>query len=77
MCLPIDNNKLRGTNVMAKSDDDTPVFTPNPEAKDAAKSKRMIALGLWAVAIILEIIAIFWLLRPPFDELVASQGFPQ
>ena len=37
----------------------------------------MIALGLWAVAIILELVAIFWLLRPPFDELVASQGFPQ
>ncbi|MEZ5801336.1 MAG: hypothetical protein R3D29_13845 [Nitratireductor sp.] len=25
----------------------------------------------------LEIVAIFWLLRPSFDELVASQGFPQ
>lgn len=54
-----------------------PTFTPNPEAKAQAKSKRTIALGLWAVAIILELVAIFWLLRPPFEELVESQGFPQ
>ena len=46
---------------------------PNPQAR----SKRYIALGLWAVAIILELVAIFWVLRPSFDELVASQGFPQ
>ena len=45
----------------------------NPQAR----SKRIMALGLWAVAIILELIAIFWVLRPSFDELVASQGFPQ
>ena len=56
---------------------DSSIFTASPEAKGKAKSKRMIALGLWAVAIILELVAIFWLLRPPFDELVASQGFPQ
>lgn len=52
-------------------------FDPMPEAKAQAKSKRVIALVLWAVAIILELVAIFWLLRPSFDELVASQGFPQ
>ena len=62
---------------MAKAKKDDLSFTPNPEALAQAKSKRMIALGLWAVAIILELVAIFWLLRPPFDELVASQGFPQ
>ena len=56
---------------------DTPIFTPTPEAKAQAKSKRLIALGLWLVAIILEAVAILWLLRPSFDELVASQGFPQ
>ena len=56
---------------------DAPIFTPTPEAKAQATRNRMIALGLWAVAIILEIVAIFWLLRPPFDELVAAQGFPQ
>jgi hypothetical protein len=56
---------------------DNATFNPMPEAKAKAKNKRIIALGLWAVAIILEIVAIFWLLRPPFDELVASQGFPQ
>lgn len=57
--------------------DAKPTFTPNPEALAKAKRNRMIALGLWAVAIILELVAIFWLLRPSFDELVASQGFPQ
>ena len=56
---------------------DTPIFTPTPEAKAQAKSKRLIALGLWLVAIILEAVAILWVLRPSFDELVASQGFPQ
>ncbi len=54
-----------------------PIFTPAPEAKGQAGQFRMIALGLWAVAIMLELVAIFWLLRPSFDELVASQGFPQ
>lgn len=54
-----------------------PVFTPTPEAKAQATRSRIIALVLWAVAIALELVAIFWLLRPPFDELVASQGFPQ
>lgn len=65
---------------MAKASEDndsTPTFEPMPEAKASAKTKRMIALGLWAVAIILELVAIFWLLRPPFDELVEAQGFPQ
>jgi len=59
------------------ADDTQPTFTPNPEAKGKAKQKRIIALVLWAVAITLELVAIFWLLRPSFDELVASQGFPQ
>ena len=52
-------------------------FTPAPEALAGAKKKRMIALGLWFVAILLEIIAIVWVMRPPFDELVENQGFPQ
>lgn len=54
-----------------------PLFTPTPEAKGQATSKRYIALGLWLVAIVLELVAILWLLRPSFDEMVASQGFPQ
>ena len=65
---------------MAKASKDTSdnfSFEPTPEAAGKAKSKRIFALGLWAVAIILELVAIFWLLRPPFDELVAAQGFPQ
>jgi hypothetical protein len=33
-------------------------FTPAPEALAGAKKKRMIALGLWFVAIALEIVAI-------------------
>ncbi len=53
------------------------VFTPTAEAKSKATSKRVIALILWAVAIGLEAFAIFWIMRPPFDELVANQGFPQ
>ncbi|MCW5951912.1 MAG: ABC transporter ATP-binding protein [Propionibacteriaceae bacterium] len=54
-----------------------PVFTPTPEAKAQSTQKRIIALVLWVVAIALEAVAIFWLLRPPFDELVANKGFPQ
>lgn len=54
-----------------------PVFTPTPEAKAQSTQKRIIALVLWVVAIALEAVAIFWLLRPPFDELVANHGFPQ
>jgi hypothetical protein len=56
---------------------EAPVFTPTPAAKGQATRSRIIALALWAAAIILELVAIFWLLRPPFDELAASQGFPQ
>lgn len=52
-------------------------FTPTPAAKSEATRLRFIALGLWLVAIALEVVAIVWLLRPPFDELVANQGFPQ
>lgn len=59
------------------SQSDKPIFTPAPEALAEAKRNRMIALGLWLGAIILEVVAILWLLRPSFDELVASQGFPQ
>jgi len=55
----------------------TRVFTPAPEAKAQATRSRIIALALWAVAIVLELVAIFWLLRPPFDELAANHGFPQ
>ncbi|MGC3955102.1 MAG: hypothetical protein QM804_12810 [Propionicimonas sp.] len=54
-----------------------PVFTPTPEAKAQSTQKRIIALVLWVVAIALEAVAIFWLLRPPFDELAANHGFPQ
>lgn len=54
-----------------------PIFTPTPEAKAEAKSKRVVALVLWFVAIALEAVAIFWVLRPNFDELVEAQGFPQ
>lgn len=60
-----------------KTVEDKPIFDATPEAKAGARSKRIIALCLWAVAIALELVAIFWLLRPPFDELVAAQGFPQ
>jgi hypothetical protein len=54
-----------------------PVFTPTPEAKAKSTQLRVVALVLWVVAIALEAVAIFWLLRPPFDELAANHGFPQ
>ncbi|WP_157384430.1 hypothetical protein [Nitratireductor soli] len=56
---------------------ENPPFTPAPAAKAQAGRLRIIALGLWLLAIVLELVAILWLLRPSFDELVASQGFPQ
>lgn len=56
---------------------EAPAFTPTPEAKAQATRSRIIAIVLWVIAIALELVAIFWLLRPSFDELVASQGFPQ
>lgn len=56
---------------------ETPVFTPTPAAKGQATRSRIIALVLWAAAIILELVAIFWVMRPTFDELAASHGFPQ
>lgn len=56
---------------------DAPIFTPTPGAKAQATRSRIIALGLWAAAIILELVAIFWVMRPPFDELAANHGFPQ
>lgn len=52
-------------------------FTPAPEAKASATRLRIMAIVLWAIAIALELVAIFWLLRPPFEELAAHQGFPQ
>jgi len=52
------------------------VFTPTPEAKSKATGKRVTALILWLVAIALEAVAIFWVLRPSAEEVVAAQGFP-
>ena len=54
-----------------------PLFTPAPEAKAQATRSRIIALVLWAAAIVLELVAIFWVMRPSFDELAANHGFPQ
>lgn len=65
------------TKASKTSKSETAIFTPTPEAKSQATRNRYIALGLWFVAIVLEIIAIFWLLRPPFEELAAAHGFPQ
>lgn len=52
------------------------VFTPTPEAKGKATRNRVIAFCLWAGAIALQLVAIFWVMRPSFDELVEAQGFP-
>ena len=56
---------------------DAPLFTPTAEAKGKATRLRLIALVLWAAAIALELVAIFWLLRPSFEELAAAHGFPE
>ncbi|TKT74419.1 hypothetical protein [Aquamicrobium sp. LC103] len=67
------------TEAPARSTDqpEKPPFTPAPAAKTQAVRLRIIALGLWLLAIVLQLVAILWILRPPFDELVANQGFPQ
>lgn len=57
--------------------DDVRLFTPTPEAKARSTRLRAVALVLWVVAIALEAVAIFWVMRPPFDELVENKGFPQ
>ncbi|MDR2722154.1 MAG: hypothetical protein LBB54_00270 [Cellulomonadaceae bacterium] len=54
-----------------------PIFTPTAEAKSKATTHRIVALILWLAAIGLEAFAIFWVLRPPFDEMAADHGFPQ
>ena len=48
-----------------------------PGTKERAVPLRITAFVLWGAAIALEIVAIVWLLRPPFDELAANHGFPQ
>jgi len=53
-----------------------PIFTPTPQAKQKARNFRIIALALWIVAIGLEALSIFRVLRPPFDQLAAAHGFP-
>lgn len=40
-----------------------PVWKPNPEAKAKATRFRTIAWSLWIAAIVLEAVAIFWMLR--------------
>jgi len=52
------------------------VFQPTAEAQAKARTLRIIAIALWVVAIGLEAFAIFWVLRPSFDELAAAGGFP-
>ena len=42
---------------------DEPVWTPTPEAKRKATRLRWIAAAAWAVAIGIEIFAIFWILK--------------
>lgn len=43
--------------------DDRPTWTPTPEAKQQATKFRLIAAGLWLLAIAGEAFAIFWVLR--------------
>ncbi|MDR0483620.1 MAG: hypothetical protein LBH13_10810 [Cellulomonadaceae bacterium] len=53
------------------------IFTPTPEAKAKATRNRIIAWICWALAIAGEAVAIFVVLRPSADDVVAHQGFPQ
>jgi len=61
----------------AKAPREVPAWKPAPEAKAQSTRLRLIALVLWVVAIALEAVAIFWVLRPPFEQLAAAHGFPQ
>jgi len=54
-----------------------PHWQPTPEARGNANRLRLIALVMWVVAIALEAVAIFWVLRPTTDEMAAAHGFPQ
>jgi len=54
-----------------------PRWQPTAEAKGNANRLRVIALAMWVVAIALEVVAIFWVLRPTADQMAAAHGFPQ
>ncbi|WP_025133218.1 hypothetical protein [Leucobacter sp. PH1c] len=47
----------------ARGEDRTPAWTPTPEAKSQATQRRIIAWVLWALAIGLQLFAIFWILK--------------
>lgn len=59
-----------------RADAAEPTWQPTPEGKRRALTLRLVAAGLWLVAIALEAFAIFWLLRVPVEELEAAGGFP-
>lgn len=54
-----------------------PHWQPTAEARGNANRLRLIALVLWVIAIALEAVAIFWVLRPTTAEMAAAHGFPQ
>lgn len=56
----------------ASGSGNAPVWAPTEGAKAKAKNFRIIALVLWGVAIALEAVAIFWLLRQ--SETVGEDG---
>ncbi|MGO3885092.1 MAG: hypothetical protein ACTJHU_02245 [Mycetocola sp.] len=52
-----------------------PGWTPTPEAAASARTRRIIALVLWALAIAAEAVAIFWLLKQPTINTLLLIGF--
>ena len=52
-----------GSGGTAVADDSAPTWTPTPEAKKQATTFRLIAGGLWLLAIAGEAFTIFWVLR--------------
>ena len=55
--------RKKGAQTPPESTEPAPGWTPTAEAKAKATQFRWIAAILWAVAIILEAVSIFWLLR--------------
>ena len=58
-----ETQKAPKTATKSKAAAETKKWEATPEAKSKALTKRIIALVLWAIAIGLEAVAIFWLLR--------------
>lgn len=70
------NRRTRRAKTTAEPKSERPTYVPPPEDKAKASKFRIIAGISWAIAIVLELFSIFWVLNPPFDQVVAAKGFP-